>query len=146
MKTKLLIFATFLFVVTCPVSTWAEQVTAADLAKKANTPAANPVEEFKGPVELLNAAKRGDAAAQLEIAILYEYGYKMPDNKVYALAWYILAADGSAKAAAHRDKLMSELSAQQVKRANAMSKTLVKEIPKQPTSAPQGSSPRFTPT
>ena len=142
MKTKLLIFATFLFVVTCPVSTWAEQVTAADLAKKANTPAANPVEEFKGPVELLNAAKRGDAAAQLEIAILYEYGYKMPDNKVYALAWYILAADGSAKAAAHRDKLMSELSAQQVKRANAMSKTLVKEIPKQPTSAPQGSSPK----
>jgi TPR repeat protein len=134
MKTKQLIFATFLVIVTCPVSAWAQQVTAADLAKEANNPGGDPAQDFKGPVELLNAAKRGDTSAQLEIAILYEYGYDMRDNKVYALAWYILAADGgSAKAATHRDKLMSALSAKQVERAKAMSKTLVKEMPKQPT-------------
>jgi len=141
MKTKLLIFATFLAVVACPVSGWAEQVTAADLAKQTSAPPGNPVADFKGPIELLNAAKRGDASAQLEIAILYEYGYDMPDNKVYALAWYILAADSSAKAATHRDKLMAELSSAQVERAKAMSKTLVKEIPKQPMPAPESGSP-----
>ncbi|MGW8247562.1 MAG: hypothetical protein ACWGOV_05570 [Acidiferrobacterales bacterium] len=140
MKTKQLIFATFLVIVTYPAPVWAEQVTAADLAKEANNPVGgDPVQDFKGPVELLNAAKRGDTSAQLEIAILYEYGYDMRDNKVYALAWYILAADGgSAKAATHRDKLMAALSAQQVERAKAMSKSLVKEMPKQPTPAPQG--------
>jgi len=142
MKTKLLIFATFLFVVICPISVQAEQVTAADLAKKAKTPPASPIENFKGPIELLNAAKRGDTSAQLDIAILYEYGFDMPDNKVYALAWYILAADGSAKAVSHRDKLMSELSTKQVERAKAMSKTLVKEIPKQPKPAPQEIPPK----
>lgn len=140
MKTKQLIFATFLCVAASPVSVWAEQVTAADLAKEANNPVAgDPAQDFKGPIELLNAAKRGDTSAQLEIAILYEYGYDMRDNKVYALAWYILAADGgSAKAATHRDKLMAALSAKQVERAKAMSKTLVKEMPKQPVPAPQG--------
>jgi len=117
----------------------AEQVTAADLAKKANTAdmSADPVANFKGPDALLQAAKQGDASAQLDIAILYEYGYHMPDNKVYALAWYMLAADSSAKAAAHRDKLMSELSAREVERAKAMSKKLVKEIPKPAPVAPQ---------
>ena len=138
MTRKLLIFATLLCVVVLPVSVRAEQVTAADLAKKANTPppAADPAKDFKGPIELLNAAKRGDTAAQLEVAILYEYGYDMADNKVYALAWYILAADGSTKAAAHRDKLISELSAKQVERAKAMSNMLAKEMPKQVPAAP----------
>ena len=145
MKTRLLIFATFLCAVVLPAPASAEQVTAADLAKKANTPPVNPVEEFKGPVGLLDAAKRGDASAQLDIAILYEYGFDMPDNKVYALAWYILAADSSSKAASHRDKLMSELSAKQVARAKAMSKTLVKEIPKT-APAPTPSKPMQAPT
>jgi len=138
MTRKLLIFATLLCVVALPVSARAEQVTAADLAKKTSTPpSADPAQDFKGPIELLNAAKRGDPAAQLEVAILYEYGFDMPDNKVYALAWYILAADSSTKAAAHRDKLMSELSAKQVEQAKAMSNTLAKDMPKQ-VPAPSG--------
>ena len=142
MKTKLLIFVTFICVLTCPVSVWAQQVSAADLAKEAKAPAGeDPTQNFKGPIELLNAAKRGDASAQLDIAILYEYGFDMPDNKVYALAWYILAADSSSKAAAHRDKLMSELSAKQVERAKAMSKALIKEMPQQPAPAPQAPPP-----
>jgi hypothetical protein len=143
MKTKPLIFAIFLFVVTCPVSAWAQQVTAADLAKEAKAPASeDPTRDFKGPTALLNAAKRGDTSAQLNIAILYEYGFDMPDNKVYALAWYILAADGgSAKAVTHRDKLMSELSASQVQRARAMSKKLVQVTAKQPMPAPQEQPP-----
>ena len=148
MTRKPLIFATLLCVLTLPLSVRAEQVTAADLAKKASAPAADPVKDFKGPVQLLNAAKRGDTAAQLEIAILYEYGYDMPDNKVYALAWYILAADSSPKAATHRDKLMSELSAKQVERAKDMSKALAKEMPKPVPAAPappQGAPPMPAP-
>lgn len=143
MKTKPLIFATFLCVTTCPVSAWAQQVSAADLAKEAKAPASgDPTADFKGPQKLLDAAKRGDTSAQLDIAILYEYGFHMPDNKVYALAWYILAADGgSAKAVTHRDKLLSELSSSQVQQARAMSKKLVKVTAKPPMPAPQSQPP-----
>lgn len=119
------------------VTALAEQVRASDLTKKAAEKQAVSVsmEEFKGPIELLNAAKRGDTAAQLEVAILYEYGFNMPDNEVYALAWYLLAADSSTKAATHRDKLLKSLSPAQVDRARSMSKTLAASI--KPAPAPE---------
>lgn len=119
------------------VTALAEQVRASDLTKKEaeKQPVSEPMQDFKGPIELLNAAKRGDTAAQLEVAILYEYGFNMPDNEVYALAWYMLAADSSAKAATHRDKLLKTLSPAQVDRARSMSKTLAASI--KPAPAPE---------
>jgi len=120
-----------------PTSVFAEQIKASDLTKKApeKQPVSQPMQDFKGPIELLNAAKRGDTAAQLEVAILYEYGFNMPDNEVYALAWYLVAADNSAKAVTHRDKLLKKLSPAQVDRARTMSKTLAASI--KPAPAPE---------
>lgn len=81
--------------------------------------------DWQGPEDVLAAAKRGDAEAQLEMGILFEYGYQLKDNEVPALAWYMLAADqGIAKAASHRDALISRLTDTQVNEARAMSKTL----------------------
>lgn len=97
--------------------------------------------DFKGPQKLLEAAKSGDTAAQLEIAILYEYGFNMPDNEVYALAWYLLAADGSTKAAKHRDRLMEKLPSAKVAEAKKMSQTLVPAGTKSTTSTP-GAAPQ----
>lgn len=126
MNTRLLLLAMSVFAFVVPVTGSANQVRANDLVKEAEKePAAAPVHVFQGPDELIQAARRGDAAAQLEVAILYEYGFNMPDNEVYALAWYLLAAEGgSAKAASHRDKLLGKLSAGDVDRARGMSKTL----------------------
>ena len=107
-------------------------------AKAAETSApAMLAADFKGPEKLLQAAKSGDAAAQLEIAILYEYGFNMPDNEVYALAWYILAADRSTKAATHRDRLVNKLSAAKVAEAKKMSQTLVSAGSQAPMGAPE---------
>ncbi len=60
--------------------------------------------------QLRAQAERGDPDAQLELGILYEYGYHLPDNKPPALAWYRLAAEqGHAKAAARRDALKAKM-------------------------------------
>lgn len=143
MKTRQQLLATFWILLVSPAVGWAAQVTATDLVKnKDNQQVVEPVHEFKGPIELLNAAKRGDTAAQLEVAILYEYGFNMPDNEVYALAWYLLAADGSAKAVTHRDKLLDKLSPAEVERARGMSRTLASSIKPQPApAAPETETP-----
>jgi TPR repeat protein len=74
------------------------------------------------PDETLRAAQAGNAEAQLNLGILYEYGYHLQGNKVEALAWYMAAADQGLKLAAqHRDKLMAELTPAQVEQARARS-------------------------
>lgn len=84
--------------------------------------AADPV----APEDVLRDARGGDAEAQVEMGILYEYGFRMKDNRVVALAWYHLAADqGNARAAKYRDRLQSKLSASQVEKARKQSKILV---------------------
>lgn len=70
------------------------------------------------PEDVLQAARAGDPEAQLEMGILYEYGFRMKDNKIEALAWYIKAAElGNARAATYRDRLMKNLSPTEVERA-----------------------------
>lgn len=132
MKTLSTFLALFLvsisFVVISPVS--AVEIKAAPGSAAASEP--KMAEQFKGPEELLFAASRGDIAAQLEIAILYEYGFDMPDKEVYALAWYLLAADGSVKAVKHRDQLMGSLSSERVQQAKKISLTLVTASAKMP--------------
>jgi TPR repeat protein len=149
MTTRSLLITTILLTLVAPGSIWAAQVTATDLVKdKSEQEVVEPMQEFKGPVELLNAAKRGDTAAQLEVAILYEYGFNMADNEVYALAWYLLAADGSSKAAAHRDKLINKLAPAQIDRARNLSKSLAASITpdtNRPTGADTSAQPTETP-
>lgn len=77
------------------------------------------------PTDLIRSAEGGDAAAQLELGILYEYGYGMKGRKIEALAWYLAAADqGNAKAIQHRDKLLKQLGSKDVAAAKARSRSI----------------------
>jgi TPR repeat protein len=77
------------------------------------------------PEDILQAARAGDSEAQLEMGILYEYGFRMKDNKIEALAWYMKAAErGNSRAAAYRDRLMKNLSPNEVDRARDKAATL----------------------
>ena len=94
--------------------------------------------EWQGPADVLAAARGGDAEAQLEMGVLYEYGFYLENNKVPALAWYMLAAEqGNEKAARRRDKLMQTLSQAQIEEARRLSRTLVGAATTAPTPAAQ---------
>jgi TPR repeat protein len=70
---------------------------------------------------LREQAWRGDAEAQLEMGILYEFGFRMPNNKAPALAWYRLAAEhGNAKAAARRDALRAGMTPPELEEAQRL--------------------------
>jgi len=73
-----------------------------------------------------DAARQGDAEAQLELGILYEFGYGMANNQIVALAWYTLAAQqGNQKAVARRDILRKRLSQAEVDKAETLSAKLL---------------------
>lgn len=77
------------------------------------------------PEHVLSAAHSGDPAAQLQLGILYEYGFYLEDNKVPALAWYMLAAQhGDPKAAQRRDLLMARMSQADIEQARMLSAEL----------------------
>ena len=77
------------------------------------------------PADILSAARAGDAEAQVELGILYEYGFRMKDNKITALAWYMKAAElGNTRATTYRDKLMQKLNSTEVDRARDLAATL----------------------
>lgn len=64
------------------------------------------------------AAENGDAAAQLELGILFQYGFNYKDNEVPALTWYTLSANqGNAKAARLRDALIGKMTSKEVEEA-----------------------------
>lgn len=74
-----------------------------------------------GPEDLRQAAEAGDAEAQIELGVLYEYGFGLPKNEVPALAWYTLAAEqGHAKAAARRDALRARMQPAEAEQAAAL--------------------------
>lgn len=74
------------------------------------------------PADVLQAAQRGDQEAQLEMGILYEFGFFMADHTIPALAWYMLSAEqGNQKALKRRDLLMSRMSQSEVDLARSQS-------------------------
>src|SRR5687768_9441454 len=78
-------------------------------------------EEPAGLDQLRKAAESGDAEAMLELGILYEFGFSMPDNKAPALAWYRLAAEsGNAKASARQDALRAKMAGKELDDANKL--------------------------
>lgn len=88
------------------------------------------VDKTAGLKEIREAAQRGDAEAQLELGILYEFGYGMADNQIAALAWYNLAAkQGHPKAAARADLLKKRLPPGDVDKADSMSARLLGQKP-----------------
>lgn len=64
------------------------------------------------------AAEAGDAQAQLELGMLYQFGYHFKDNEVPALTWYTLSANqGNARAAKMRDDLMGKMKPAEIEQA-----------------------------
>lgn len=74
-----------------------------------------------GLEQLRQAAEAGKIDAQLELGILYEYGFRKPDHLVPALSWYLRAAEsGDADAARRRDALMAKLKPAEVEEAKRL--------------------------
>src|SRR3990172_8939848 len=72
------------------------------------------------------AAEQGNADAQLEMGILYEFGFNMPKNNVTALAWYLRAAEqGDALAVKRRDLLKSRMTPDEIAATQKLSSELV---------------------
>jgi TPR repeat protein len=79
------------------------------------------------PEVIRQAAESGNAEAQLEMGILYEFGFHMEGNDVPALAWYMLAAkQGNQKAIQRRDLLMTRMSQAQIEQAQQESTQLLR--------------------
>jgi hypothetical protein len=80
------------------------------------------------------AAEQGDVNAQLELGILYEYGFNYQDNQAHALAWYTHAANqGNAKAAGLRDALRAKMTQKEVDEAQTL---IAQHKPKSAPAAP----------
>jgi TPR repeat protein len=94
--------------------------------------------------QMRQAAEQGKAEAQLEMGILYEFGYNFPKHNVNAMAWYLCAAEqGLAKAIERRDQLKSQLTAEELTEAQKLSAELISkktegtaETPKAEPTAP----------
>lgn len=84
------------------------------------------------------AAEQGDVNAQLELGILYEYGFNYQDNQAHALAWYTHAANqGNAKAAGRRDILRAKMTQKEVDAAQSLiAEHKPKSAPVAPAPAP----------
>ena len=99
------------------------------------------VEDPAGLENLRQAAATGDAEAMLELGILYEFGYQMPDNKPPAVAWYRLAAEaGSARAAARGEAVRATMSPAEVEQANRLYAEYAAGI-RRPAPAPEPTAP-----
>jgi TPR repeat protein len=78
------------------------------------------------PTDVRGAAQRGDQEAQLEMGILYEFGFFMPDHTIPALAWYMLSAEqGNQKAISRRDLLISRMNQSEIDQARSQSSQLI---------------------
>ena len=76
--------------------------------------------------QMRQTAEQGNAEAQLEMGILYEFGYHMPKNNVTALAWYMhSAAQGNALAVKRSDQLKSHMTPDEIDAADKLSKELM---------------------
>lgn len=68
--------------------------------------------------DIRRTAEAGDRNAQLELGILFQYGFNFKDNEIPALTWYSLSANqGHPKAVRLRDSLKAKMSEQDVQEA-----------------------------
>lgn len=92
-------------------------------------------QESPSLVQMRVAAEQGNADAQLEMGILYEFGYNMPKNHVAALAWYLRAAEqGNVLAVKRRDQIKSGMKPDEIEAAQKLSLELTAQ--KAPAMAP----------
>jgi len=87
--------------------------------------------------QMRQSAEQGNADAQLEMGILYEFGYNMPKNSVTALAWYLRSAEqGNALAVKRSDQLKSHMTPDEIDAANKLSKELMTKPPEKTDTPP----------
>ena len=87
--------------------------------------------------QMRQTAEQGNADAQLEMGILYEFGFHMPKNNVTALAWYQRsAAQGNALAVKRSDQLKSHMTPDEVDAADKLSKELMTKPPEKTDTPP----------
>ena len=87
--------------------------------------------------ETRQAATQGNAEAQLDLGILYEFGYNMPKNDVNALAWYMRSAEqGNALAVTRRDLLKSRMKSDEITAAQKLASELVAQKSESPVTPP----------
>jgi hypothetical protein len=68
--------------------------------------------------DIRRSAEAGDTKAQLELGILFQYGFNYKDNEIPALTWYMISANqGSTKAARYLDALKAKMSDKDVQEA-----------------------------
>jgi len=68
--------------------------------------------------DIRRAAEAGDTNAQLELGVLFQYGFNYKDNEIPALTWYMISANqGNAKAVKLRDALKAKMAEQEVQEA-----------------------------
>ena len=88
------------------------------------------------------AAEQGNADAQLEMGILYEFGYNMPKNNITALAWYLRSAEqGNALAVKRRDQLNSHMKPDEIDAADKLSKESMIKKPEKADTPPAPQAP-----
>jgi TPR repeat protein len=104
--------------------------------------------------DIRRAAEAGDAGAQLELGILFQYGFNYKDNEIPALTWYTLSANqGSAKAVKLRDTLKAKMTEKEVQEAMEQAaqfkpsgKSVAAPAPSAPITAPTAEAPvEFSP-
>lgn len=100
-------------------------------------PLAAGAQDLASLEQLRLTAEKGDADAQLELGILYEFGFNMPKNHVNALAWYLRAVEqGSEYAAKRRDAIQSGMSPEQIEAAQKLSRELAAQKPQAKAASP----------
>ena len=68
--------------------------------------------------DIRRTAESGDRDAQLQLGILFQYGFNYKDNEIPALTWYSLAANqGHPRAVNLRDSLRAKMSEKDVQEA-----------------------------
>lgn len=71
--------------------------------------------------QIKKAAEAGDSAAQVDLGILYQYGFNYQDNEVHALAWYSIAANqGNPRGVRLRDALRAKMTQKDIDAAQAI--------------------------
>jgi TPR repeat protein len=92
--------------------------------------------------QIKKAAEQGDVNAQLELGILYHYGFNYQDNEAHALAWYTIAANqGNAKAAGLRDALRAKMNQKDIDAAQTIIGEHRPKVAPAPAPAPAPAAP-----
>src|SRR4030067_2870259 len=104
--------------------------------------------------DIRRAAEAGDTEAQLELGVLFQYGFNYKDNEIPALTWYMLSANqGNTKAVRLRDALKAKMSEKEVQEAleqaaqnKPSGKPVVAPAAEAPANAPAADAPvEFSP-